>query len=170
MATAAAVRATAVPTETAVAGTAKSDCLGRVGGDLTQRHIAHFTSEAPREHGGALILDERRRVDGRLQQRPVSRCVDRLPAVREEQHDLSRILAGITVVDSVEEVPHGFKAVGDRGLAVRRHIVDSVVDLGLVVRPSHARRRVCREGHHREARRIYAEGAEHAHQLVGEGF
>jgi len=86
-----------------------------IGGNVYQRRVANILSKAPREHGGALILDELRRVDGRLHQRPVSRFVDRLLAVREEQHDLNRILAGIAVVDSVEEVPHGFEAVRDRG-------------------------------------------------------
>eukprot|EP00964_Phaeocystis_antarctica_P019667 scaffold10854_cov51-Phaeocystis_antarctica.AAC.1 len=78
-----------------------------------QRHIAHVFSEAPREHGGVLSLDELRRVDGRLQQRLACRFVDRLLAVREEQHDLSRVLAGIAFGE-VEEVPHFFEAVGDR--------------------------------------------------------
>ena len=146
------------------------ECLGIVGGDLLQHRRGHLSSEAPREHRDAISLDERCRVNDRLQQRLARRCVDRLLAVREEQHDLSRTHAGIAVVDSVEEVPHGFEAVGDRGLAVRGHIVNSVVDLGLVIRPSNARRRVFRERYHREARRIYAEGAEHAHQLVREGL
>ena len=63
--------------------------LRRVGGDLLQRRRAHLISKAPREHGGAVSLDERRRVDSRLQQRLARRCVDRLLAVRDEQHDLS---------------------------------------------------------------------------------
>ena len=113
------------------------------------------------------FFHELRRVDGRLQQRPARRCVDRLLAVREEQHDLSRVLAAIGGVD-FEELPHGFEAVGDRGLAVRFQLVDSFVDLGRVVRPSHALRRIFRERHHREARPIYAEGEEQVHQRVGE--
>ena len=142
--------------------------LGRVAGDSCQRRYVHVVSEAPRKHGGFLILHVHRRVNGRLQQRLARRFVDRLIAVREEQHDFTRVLAAIGGV--FEELPHGFEAVGDRGPAVRRHIVDSVVDLGPFVRPWHARRRICRERHHREARGIYAEGEEHAHQLVGEGL
>eukprot|EP00964_Phaeocystis_antarctica_P100928 scaffold66468_cov62-Phaeocystis_antarctica.AAC.1 len=57
----------------------------------------------------------------------------------------------------------------ERGLAVRRHLVDSRVDHGRVVRPWHARRRDRREGHHREARRVRPEG-EHVHQVLGEGL
>eukprot|EP00964_Phaeocystis_antarctica_P048345 scaffold27989_cov45-Phaeocystis_antarctica.AAC.1 len=70
-----------------------------------QAHQAsHGASEAPCEHGDAVSLDERRRVDGRLPQRPARRCVDRLLAVREEQHDLSRADAAIIG----EELPRGF--------------------------------------------------------------
>ena len=50
-----------------------------------------------------------------------------------------------------------FDAVGDRGLAVRRHLVDSCVDHGLVHRPWHAQRRLICEGHHRKARHALAE-------------
>jgi hypothetical protein len=64
--------------------TLREDYLGRVGGDLLQRRGAHLISKAPREHGGAVSLDERRRVDGRLQQRLARRRVDRLLAVRDE--------------------------------------------------------------------------------------
>ena len=141
-------------------------CLGLVSSDLLQRLRAHLTSEAPREHGDTISLDERRRVDDRLQRRLARRCeLVTLLAIREEQHDLSRAHAAIVG----EELPHGFEAVGDRGLAVRRHLVDSRVDHGRIVRPWHARRRICREGHHREARRMLAEGVL-AHQLVGEGL
>eukprot|EP00964_Phaeocystis_antarctica_P074530 scaffold45837_cov49-Phaeocystis_antarctica.AAC.1 len=91
------------------------DCLGRDGGDMLQRSQAHLVSEAPCEHSDTVSLDERRCVDGRLPQRLARRCVDRLLAVREEQHDLSRAHAAIVS----EELPRGFKAVGDRGFAVR---------------------------------------------------
>eukprot|EP00964_Phaeocystis_antarctica_P126899 scaffold90565_cov49-Phaeocystis_antarctica.AAC.1 len=64
--------------------------------------------------------------------------VDRLLAVQDEQHDPSRAHAGIVG----EELPRGFEAVGDRGFAVRRHLVDPRVDHGRVVRPWHARRRI----------------------------
>eukprot|EP00964_Phaeocystis_antarctica_P097622 scaffold63707_cov49-Phaeocystis_antarctica.AAC.2 len=130
----------------------REECLRRVGGDVTQRRQAHI-SEAPREHGDAVSLDELRRGDGRLHRRLVSRCVDRLLAIREEQHDLSRARAATIG----EELPRGFEAVGDRGLAVRRHVVDARVNHGRVVRPWHARRRIRREGHHREARRVLSE-------------
>ena len=121
------------------------DCLGRVGGDLLQCPCAQavVSAEAPRKHDDAVFLDERRRVDGRLQQRLARRCVDRLLAIREEQHDLSRAHAAIIG----EELPRGFETGGDRGLAVCRHLVDSRVDHGRVVRPWHARRRIRREGH-----------------------
>eukprot|EP00964_Phaeocystis_antarctica_P045661 scaffold26294_cov60-Phaeocystis_antarctica.AAC.3 len=91
------------------------DCLGRDGGDMLQRRQAHPVSEAPCEHSDTVSLDERRRVDARLPQRLARRCVDRLLAVREEQHDLGRAHAAIVG----EELPRGFKAVGDRGFAVR---------------------------------------------------
>eukprot|EP00964_Phaeocystis_antarctica_P048351 scaffold27991_cov54-Phaeocystis_antarctica.AAC.5 len=132
---------------------------------MLQRRRAHLVSEAPREHSDTVSLDERRRVDGRLPQRLARRCVDRLLAVREEQHDLSRPHAAFVG----EELPRRFEAVGDRGLAVRRHLVDSRVDHGRVVRPWHARRRIRREGHHGEARRVFAEGVL-AHQLLGKGL
>ena len=80
---------------------------------------------------------------------PKKRCVYVLLAVQEEQHDLSRAHAAIVG----EELPRGFKAVGDRGFAVRRYLVDSRVDHGRVVRPWHPRRRIRREGHHRDAPR-----------------
>ena len=52
------------------------DRLGRVGGDLFKRlRKAHLISEAPRKHGGALFLDLRRRVDGRLFRGLARRCV-----------------------------------------------------------------------------------------------
>ena len=85
------------------------DYLGWVGGDLPQHRRGHLIPEAPREHGDAVPLDERRRVDGRLQQRHAWRCVDRLLAVRDEQHDLSRAHAPIVG----EELPRPFEAVGD---------------------------------------------------------
>jgi hypothetical protein len=69
--------------------TLREDYLGRVGGDLLQRRGAHLISKAPREHGGAVSLDERRRVDGRLQQRLARRRVDRLLAVRDEHSTTS---------------------------------------------------------------------------------
>eukprot|EP00964_Phaeocystis_antarctica_P072787 scaffold44586_cov48-Phaeocystis_antarctica.AAC.1 len=141
------------------------DRLGRVGGDMLQRRRAHLIPEAPREHGDARSLDEHRRVDGRLIQCLARRCVDRLAAVRDEQHDLSRAHAAIVG----EELPRRFEAVGDRGPAVRRHLVDSCVDHGRVVRPWHARRRIRHEGHHGEARRVLAEGVL-AHQLLGKGL
>ena len=133
---------------------AREGRLGPVGGDLLQHRRGNLIPEAPREHGDAVSFDERRRVDGRLQKRLARRCVDRLLAVRDKQHDLSRAHAPIVG----EELPRPFEAVGDRGLAVRRHLVDARVDLGWVVRPWHARRRICSEGHHREARRVLAEG------------
>ena len=46
---------------------------------------------------------------------PKKRCVYVLLAFQEEQHDLSRAHAAIVG----EELPRGFKAVGDRGFAVR---------------------------------------------------
>eukprot|EP00964_Phaeocystis_antarctica_P078468 scaffold48808_cov57-Phaeocystis_antarctica.AAC.4 len=145
------------------------DYLVPVGGDLLQRPLAHLVSEAPREHGGGEVLDARRRVEGRLICRRAKRCeLLTLLAVRDEQHDLSRVRAG-TVAIVGEELPRDFEAARDRGLAVRRHSFDSRVDHVLVVRPSHARRRVCREGHHREARRVHAEEVL-AHQLLGEGL
>ena len=143
-------------------------CLGRRAGDRLQRREEHLASDAPREHGGGEVLDELRRVDGRLNERPAIRLVDRLLAVRDEQHDLSRVRA-ITVALFGEERAREREAVGDRGLAVRRYRVDSRRDLGRVVRPRHARRRILREGHHREARRVRAEG-EHVHQILGEGL
>ena len=138
--------------------------LGLVGGDLVQRRLAHQISEAVRENCDIIILDERRRGDGRLRQRLTSGCVDILLAVCEEQQDLSR-----SGPATLEDLRRGFEAVGDRGIAVRRHLVDSRVDRGRIVRPWHARRRIRREGHHREARRICAEGVL-AHQLLGEGL
>eukprot|EP00964_Phaeocystis_antarctica_P035171 scaffold20061_cov76-Phaeocystis_antarctica.AAC.1 len=63
------------------------------------------------------------------------RCVDVLLAVQEEQHDVSRAHAAIVG----EVLPRGFEAVGDRGVVARRHLVDSRVDHGRVVRPWHAR-------------------------------
>eukprot|EP00964_Phaeocystis_antarctica_P059262 scaffold35182_cov56-Phaeocystis_antarctica.AAC.5 len=130
----------------------REECLGRVGGDVPQRRQAHI-SEAPREHGDTVSLDELRRGNGRLHRRLVSRCVDRLLAIREEQHDLSRARAATFG----EELPRDFEAVGDRGVPVRRHLVDSLVYHGRVVRPWHTRRRIRREGHHREARRVLSE-------------
>ena len=122
-------------------------------------------SKAPRKHGGAVPFDECRRVDGRLQERLAGRCVDRLLAVRDDQHDLSRSHAAIVG----EELPRGFEAVRDRRLAVRHHLVDSSVDLGLAGRPCHASRRICCEGHHGEARRVQTEVVL-AHQLLGQGL
>ena len=106
------------------------------------------------------MLDEHRRLDGRR----VTTKFFTLLAVRDEQHDLSRAHAAI-----VEELPRGFEARGDRGLAVRLHLVDSRVDLGLVGRPRHARRRARIEGHNAEARLVVAEGVL-ADQLLGEGL
>ena len=117
------------------------ECLGRVGGDASQRRRAH-TPKAPREHGDAVPLDESRRGDG-----------PRVLTVGEEQRDLSRAQAATIA----EELPRGIKAVGDRGPAACPHCIDSRVDLGRVVRPWHARRRIRCEGHHREARRVHSE-------------
>jgi hypothetical protein len=60
-------------------------------------------------HGDVVSLDDRRCVDGRLQQRLARRCVDRLLAVRDEQHNLRRTYAALVG----EETPRGFEAVGD---------------------------------------------------------
>ena len=141
------------------------ECLGRIGGDQLQRRQAQRSSEAPREHGDAVFLEEHRRIDDRLEQRLARRCVDRLLAVRNEQHNLSRAHAAIVL----EQLPRGFEAVGDRGFAVRRHLVDSRVDHGRIVRPRHARRRIRREGHDREAGCARTEGVL-VHQLLGQGL
>ena len=132
--------------------TLNEECLGGVGGDLLQRREARL-SKAQRKHGGAASLDERRCVDGRLLRGLARRSIHCLLAVRDEQHSLGSALAA-----SNQELPRGFEAVGDRSLAVRRHLVDARVYLGRVVRPPHARRRIRREGHHGEAHRVHAEG------------
>ena len=143
--------------------TLNEECLGGVGGDLLQRREAR-RSKAPRKHGGAASLDERRCVDGRLLRGLARRCVHCLLAVRDEQHDLGSALAA-----SNHELPRGFEAVGDRGPAVRYHLVDGRVDLNVVGRPCNARRRIRREGHQREACRVRAESVL-VHQLLGEGL
>ena len=94
--------------------------LGPVGGDLFQRILAHMISEAVRKNCDVIIFDERRRGDGRPLQRLTSGCVDILLAVYEEQQNLSRSGPAI-----LEDLRRGFEAVGDRGRAVRRHLVDS---------------------------------------------
>ena len=139
--------------------------LGVIGGHRLQRCQAHTRSKSPGEDMDAALLYCHRRVDGRLQRRLAWRCVDRLLAVRDDQHDLSRLLAATRI----KELLRGLEAVGDRGLAVRRHLVDSRVDLGRAVRPPHARRRIRREGHHGEAHRVHAEGVV-AHQLLGKSL
>ena len=136
------------------------DCLGRVGGDRFHRVEAHLVSHAPRKHDDTACLDKVGRVNCPL----LSPVLSILLAVREEQQDLSRPRAA-----SGEELPCRFEAGGDRGLAVRLHLVDCRVDIDLVGRPSDARRRNRLKGHHREARRVWAEGVV-VHQKCGEGL
>ena len=83
------------------------ECFGRVRGDPHQHLRADFISKAPRKYCGAVSFDERRRVDGRLVERLARRSVDRLLAVRDEQHDLGRARAA-----TGEELPRGLEAAG----------------------------------------------------------
>eukprot|EP00964_Phaeocystis_antarctica_P065307 scaffold39379_cov48-Phaeocystis_antarctica.AAC.1 len=94
-------------------------CPSRIGGDPLQRRERQLVSEAPREHGGGQTLDGRCRGEGRLKLRHARRCVDRLLAVREEQHDLSRVPAVKRLPRGEEELTRDLEAVGDRGLAAR---------------------------------------------------
>eukprot|EP00964_Phaeocystis_antarctica_P000562 scaffold317_cov50-Phaeocystis_antarctica.AAC.2 len=57
-----------------------------------------------------------------------------------------------------EELPRREKTAGDHSAPTRRHLVDSRVDLGRVVREIHAKRSHVVEGYHTEARRVLAEG------------
>ena len=127
------------------------ECLGRIGGDQLQRRQAQRSSEAPREHGDVVTLDESRRSDGP----PVL-------TIGEEQRDLSRVHACMVG----EELPRHEETAGDRSEPRRRHLVDPRVDLGRVVREIHAKRSQVVEGHHTEARRVVAEGVV-AHLVVG---
>ena len=126
-------------------------------GDLPQRRCTHMISEAPREHRDPVGLGEVRRVESRLvrslARRCTAFCLCTLLAIRDEQYDLGRARAAIVG----EEVARRVEAGRDRGVALRRYLVDPRVDLGLVVRPWHARPRNRTEGHHREARRVLSE-------------